>query len=56
MSINLNIELYKEGKTYGAYIGDNNGGSGIDVKGSTPEETAEELAPYIADYLHGLKK
>jgi len=56
MSIYLNVELYKEGKVYGAYIGDNGGGSGIDVKGSTPEEAAEELKPYIADYLHKLKK
>ena len=56
MSIYLNVELYKKGKSYGAYIGDDCGGSGIDVKGSTPEEAAEKLKPYIVDYLYELKK
>jgi len=48
----LDVELYKEGETFGAYISDNVGGSGISVKGATPEEVASNLSPYLADYFY----
>lgn len=51
----LDVEIYKEGNVYGAYIGDNCGGSGISVEGSTPEELSENLKPYIADYAYNLE-
>lgn len=47
----LTIELYQEDNTFGAYLSDNEGGSGIDVKESSPKKVAEELAKYIADYF-----
>lgn len=49
---NLNVELYIENGHYCAYIGDNNGGSGIKVNGETAEELAENLKPYIIDYFN----
>ena len=58
-TINLDLELYHEpGKNSGnwcIWIGDRIGGSGIDVKGSTKEECAEEAAKYLVDYLYRLK-
>ena len=58
-NINLNLELYHEpGPNSGKWciwIGDNIGGSGIDVTGSTKEECAQEAAKYLVDYLYRLK-
>lgn len=50
--ITLTIELYKDRDTFCAYLSDNIGGSGITCRGSNPQEAAEELAPYIADYYY----
>jgi hypothetical protein len=49
--MNVNIEFYYENGVYGAYIG-SDGGSGIDVKGGTREECAENLTPYLLDFLY----
>ena len=48
----ITLDLYFENGKYGIYLGDNNGGSGITVTGSTPEEAAENIKPYIADYFY----
>lgn len=52
MDAKLTLELYCENGKFGIYLSDNVGGSGIDVKGETPEEAAENIAPYIADYFY----
>ena len=49
--MNVNIEFYYENGVYGAYIGSDSG-SGIDVKGGTREECAENLTPYLLDFLY----
>ena len=49
---NLNVELYREDEKYCAYLSDNNGGSGIEVNGNTPEECCNELSKYIEDYFY----
>lgn len=54
-SINLDLELYHENGQYGMWISDRIGGSGIDVKGSTKEECAQEAAKYLVDYLYKLQ-
>lgn len=48
--MDINIELYCENGVYGAYLG-SDGGSGIDVKGNTPQELSQNLAPYLADII-----
>jgi len=48
----ITLDLYFENGEYCIYLGDNNGGSGITVTGSTPEEAAENIKPYIADYFY----
>lgn len=48
----ITLDLYFENGEYGIYLGDNNGGSGITVTGNTPEESAENIKPYIADYFY----
>ena len=48
----ITLGLDFESGVYGIYLGDNNGGSGITVTGSTPEEAAENIKPYIADYFY----
>jgi len=52
----LNLELYvKENGnslTFGIYLDDNNGGSGITIEENTPDKAAEEIAAYIADYFY----
>jgi hypothetical protein len=48
----LNVELYIDKDLFCAYISDNMGGSGIEVSGSTPQELADNLSPYIADYFY----
>lgn len=53
--INLDLELYHENGQYGIWISDRIGGSGIDVKGSTKEECAQEAAKYLVDYLYKLQ-
>ena len=48
--MNLNIEIYKEKDFYCAWITDDCGGSGIEVKAKTYKEFASKIGPYIADY------
>lgn len=48
---NLNIELYTENGMFCAYIGDDNGGSGIKVVGDTAEELANNMKEYIVEYF-----
>lgn len=49
---NLSLELYRDGDLFCIYLGDDCGGSGISVKGATPEEAVKNLAPYIVDYFY----
>ena len=51
MGRKLLLELYEENGTYGVYISDDIGGSGIDVKGETPQEVCENAVPYMVDYF-----
>ena len=44
----LNIELYTEGELFCAYIGED-GSSGYECVGSTPEQCAEQVKEYIRD-------
>ena len=46
----IEIEFYKDGDSYGAYISDDCGGSGIEVCGTTPEELAGNMKLYLEDY------
>jgi hypothetical protein len=48
----LSVELYNEEGVFGAYISDNNGGSGYDCKGRTPEECGQQVAQYIVDMFY----
>ena len=48
----ITLDLYIENREYGIYLDDNNGGSGITVTGSTPEEAVENIKPYITDYFY----
>jgi len=50
----IEIEIYKSGNGYGAWISDNCGGSGIEVNGESAEEVADNMKPYIMDYVFGL--
>jgi hypothetical protein len=53
LSVNLNVEVYvEEDGIYGIYLSDEMGGSGISVKGDSPEDAANQIAPYIADYFY----
>lgn len=37
--------------SYGMWIADQMGGSGIEVNGNTPEECAENAKPYIVEII-----
>lgn len=50
MSINLSVELFKDGKDYGIYMSAENG-SGIEVTGSTPEDAIENAKEYLLEYF-----
>lgn len=52
----IEIEFYKTGNGYGAWISDNCGGSGIEVNGASAEEVADNMKPYIMDYVSYLDK
>lgn len=49
-ALTIDCEISDEG--IDCYMGDDIGGSGIKVKGKTPEEVAESLKSYILDYLY----
>lgn len=55
MGINLNIDIEKNANGFDIYLSDNNGGSGVEVYGSTADEVIENLTPYIHDYLYRLE-
>lgn len=48
----LTLELYRDGELFGVWLDDNMGGSGIEVFGNTPEEAANNIADYVADYFY----
>ncbi len=50
--VRLSLELYRNGDTFGIWLSDNMGGSGIEIEGKTPEEAANKIAPYISDYFY----
>ena len=50
--VRLSLELYRNGNGFGIWLSDDVGGSGIEVVGNTPEEAANNIAPYIADYFY----
>jgi hypothetical protein len=52
----IEIEFYKTGNGYGAWISDNCGGSGIEVNGASAEEVADNMKLYIMDYVSYLDK
>jgi hypothetical protein len=51
-SVRLSLELYRDGDGFGIWLSDNMGGSGIEATGATPEEAANNMASYIADYFY----
>lgn len=51
-SVNLSVEIYRDDDGFAAYLADDIGGSGIEVKGSTPKEVSENLVAYIEDYFY----
>ena len=51
----LTLEIYKTENGFGAWLSDDIGGSGIEVKAETAKKTSIDLAPYIEDYLLGLE-
>ena len=51
-SVRLSLELYPTDNGFGIWLSDYNGGSGIEANGSTPEECANNIVPYIEDYFY----
>jgi len=47
--MNWTIEFYKENGLFCAYISDNKGGSGIEIKIPTQKELADEISLYVQD-------
>ena len=56
MEFNININVIKESDGISLWVSDDFGGSGIEVEGDTPEEVAENLMPYLIDYLSNEQK
>jgi len=52
--IRIELTLYKTEDGYGIWLSDDMGGSGIEVEAPTKEKCANEIAPYIEDYLYKL--
>lgn len=50
--VRLSLELYRTDDGFGIWLSDYTGGSGIEVEGNTPEETAKNIAEYVADYFY----
>ena len=50
--VKLSLELYRDGDGFGIWLADDFGGSGIEATGGTPEEVANNIASYIADYFY----
>ena len=50
----ISMEIYRDGKgNYGVYFGED-GGSGINATGRTPEEAVEEAKEYMLDMFDEL--
>ena len=47
----VEIDIVKKGKEFDLFVGDDCGGSGIEVSGNTADEVIENLIPYLRDYL-----
>ena len=50
--VNISLNLYRDGDGFGIWLSDDFGGSGIEATGNTPEEAADNIASYIADYFY----
>ena len=50
--VKVSLQLRKNGNGFTIWLGDDLGGSGIEVTGSTPQEAANKIAPYVADYFY----
>ena len=50
--VRLSLELYRNGDGFGIWLSDDFGGSGIEATGTTPQEAANNIASYIADYFY----
>lgn len=48
----ITLELYRNDNGFGIWLSDDCGGSGIEVTGNTPEDAANKIKPYIADYFY----
>lgn len=48
----ISLNLYRDGDGFGIWLSDDFGGSGIEATGNTPEEAANNIASYIADYFY----
>lgn len=49
----ITVEFFYKNRVYGAYIG-SDGGSGVTVQATTPDELGELLAPYMADEAYSI--
>ena len=54
-SLYLDIELYKEGTLYCAYISEN-GSSGHSIKGKSAKHCAEKVKEYIIQTFYNLEE
>lgn len=52
--VRIELNLYKTDNGYGIWLSDYEGGSGIEVEATTKEECANEITPYIEDYMYKL--
>ena len=51
MVVEIEINKASVGKGFDLYMGDDCGGSGIEVSGKTADEAIENLIPYLRDYM-----
>ena len=54
-NLELNIDIVKNQDGFNIYLGDQCGGSGIEVSGATADEAIENLTPYLHDYLYRME-
>ena len=50
-TINLSVEIGRDGDGFYMYIDDNMGGSGIEASGNTIDEVIESGKTYLKDYF-----
>ena len=51
MVVEIEINKASVGKGFDLYMGDDCGGSGIEVSGNTADEAIANLIPYLRDYM-----